>query len=145
MLYIGLPDAGEIEKVLRAIEMRGLSSHMNDSKWRTLCTAIAELPFPPAYQVKLVLSDTPDPEKFAESPSYYGDWATTPEASMGIFVEWLKVAPRHSVRLGQLSAPGVGDCSEELRKLLKRLHIPFNRKDGFFYIYGHTSSPEIFE
>ncbi|WP_425350833.1 DUF6678 family protein [Neorhizobium huautlense] len=68
---------------------------MNDTKWRALCTAVAEeLPFPPPYQVKCVLSDMPHPEALETSPSYFGDWATTPEASMGIFIEWLKIGKR---------------------------------------------------
>ncbi|TCV65934.1 MULTISPECIES: DUF6678 family protein [Neorhizobium] len=58
MLYIGSTDSNETAKVRRAIAERGLSSHMNDTKWRALCTAVAEeFPFPPPYQVKCVLSD----------------------------------------------------------------------------------------
>lgn len=48
MLYIGMPNRDEAAKVRRAVEQRGLTSHMNDTKWRALCTAIGqELPFPP--------------------------------------------------------------------------------------------------
>ncbi|WP_034854827.1 DUF6678 family protein [Sinorhizobium sojae] len=144
MLYIGLADRDEIAKVRRAIEERGLTSHMNDTKWRALCTAIAqELPFPPPYQVKLVLSETADPEVLEAAPSYWGDWARTPEASMGIFIEWLKVAPRVSVHMGQLVAPRVDDCSAPLRDILKGLRIPFSEQNGFFTIYGHTASVAI--
>lgn len=146
MLYIGSTDRKERSRVRRAIAERGLSSHMNDTKWRELCKAVTEdLPFPPAYQVKRVLAELPDPAAFESSPSYYGDWARTPESSMGLFVEWLKVAPRVSVHVGQLLAPRVQDCSESLRALLKRLNIPFKEEDGFFIIYGHTDSPKIFD
>jgi hypothetical protein len=143
MLYIGLPSRDEVAKVHRAIEQRCLTSHMNDTKWRALCTAIAQrLPFPPPYQAKLVLSDTADPEVFEAAPSYWGDWARTPEASMGIFIEWLKVAPRVSVHMGQLVAPRIDDCAASFRDILKDLRIPFKEEDGFFIIYGHTSSAE---
>jgi hypothetical protein len=146
MLYIGSTETGLNSKVRRAIAERGLSSHMNDTKWRELCAAVTEeLPFPPPYQVKSVLSDNPDPEELERSPSQYGDWARTPEASMGIFIEWLRVAPRVSVHGGELLAPRVQDCSEALRKLLRRMNIPFAERDGFFIIYGHTATAEVFD
>ncbi len=146
MLYIGSADASEIARVRRVIGERGLSSHMNDTKWLELCTAVAEeLPFPPPYQAKLVLSGVAERDELEAAPSYYGDWARTPEAAMGIFIEWLKVAPRVSVHVGQLSAQRVRDCSEALRNLLKRLDIPFNERDGFFIIHGHTANPEVFD
>lgn len=40
MLYIGSADANEIARVRRVIGERGLSSHMNDTKWRELCMAV---------------------------------------------------------------------------------------------------------
>jgi hypothetical protein len=145
MLYIGMPNRNEAAKVRRAVEQRGLTSHMNDTKWRALCTAIGqELPFPPPYQAKLVLSETADPEALEAAPSSWGDWARTPEASMGIFIEWLKVAPRVSVHIGNLVAPRVDDCSAPLRDILKGLRIPFKEENGFFIIYGHTSSADDF-
>lgn len=145
MLYVGSTDRDETSKVRRAIAERGITSHMNNTKWRTLCLAInEELPFPPPYQVKYVLKELPDPEEIETSPWYHGDWATTPEASLGIFVEWLKIAPRVSVSVGQLLAPNVQDCSEALGALLKRLNMPHNEQHGFFFLYGHTDSPEIF-
>jgi hypothetical protein len=144
MLYIGSADRDETAKVRRAIAERGLSSHMNDSKWRALCTAIAdELPFPPAYQAKYVLSAVANPEELEAAPAYFGDWARTPEASMGIFIEWLKVAPRVSTHAGQLLAPRIDDCSDALRDILERLRIPFSEQNGFFIIFGHTSSSDI--
>lgn len=140
MLYIGCPDREHAAEVRRAIEQRGLTSHMNDTKWRALCTAIAEkLPFPPCYQEKLVLEETPGPEIEA-APYGWGDWARTPEASMGIFIEWLKVAPRTRVHIGRLVAPRIDDCSAQFREILRDLRIPFREEDSFFFIYGHTES-----
>lgn len=144
MLYIGSPYADEMKKVRVAIEERGLSSHMNDTKWRALCVAIAEeLPFPPPYQTKLILSDVAHPEAFEAAPRYYGDWATTPEASMGLHIEWLRVAPRVSVQVGRLLPPRIDDCSDSFRNLLKRLRIPFQEKEGFFTIYGHAAGVDV--
>ncbi|WP_421357984.1 DUF6678 family protein [Agrobacterium rosae] len=143
MLYIGSTESDETSKVRCAIAERGMTSHMNNTKWRTLCLAInEELPFPPPYQVKYVLKERPDPEEIETSPWYHGDWATTPEASLGIFIEWLKVAPRVTTPVGRLLPPHVDDCSDALRNLLRRLRVPFNEEDGFFLIYGHTSSSQ---
>lgn len=143
MIYTGSQNRKEIEKVRRAIETRGLTSHLNDTKWRALCVAIAdELPFSPPYQVKLVLAETPQPEVLEAAPTYHGDWATTPEAAMGIFIEWLKIAPRVSVSRGRLAAPRIDDCSASLRDILRRLRIPFSEEDGFFIVHGHTASSE---
>lgn len=140
MLYIGCVNRDEAAEVRRAIEKRGLTSHMNDTKWRALCTAIADkLPFPPCYQAKLVLEETPGPEIEA-APYGWGDWAGTPEASMGIFIEWLKVSPRTQVPIGRLVAPRIDDCSDQFRDILNDLRIPFREEDGFFFIYGHTAS-----
>jgi hypothetical protein len=145
VLYIGLADANEIAKVRRVMIQRGLSSHVDDNKWRELCTAVAEeLPFPPPYQVKLVASELGEPEELESAPSYYGDWARTPEASMGSFIEWIKVAPKVRVPVGHRSGSKVLDCSKEFRDLLERLRVPFTEGDGFFTIFGHTANPAVF-
>jgi len=140
MIFIGSRDEEFDRAVRRVVAERGLASHMNDTKWRTLCIAVAEeLPFPPTYQRKLVLSEDFDPEELAWTFSNFGDWARTPEASMGIFVEWLKIAPRLSVREGRLLAPRIEDCSDAFRNILIRLRVPFTEESGFFIIYGHSA------
>ncbi len=74
MLYIVSTESDETSKVRRAIAERGMTSHMNNTKWRTLCLAITEeLPFPPPYQVKYVLKERPNPEEIETSPWYHGD------------------------------------------------------------------------
>ena len=146
MLCIGATDSREAAKLRRVIAERGLTSHMNDTKWRELCQAVnTELAFAPPYQVKLLLSETPYPEEYDAAPAYYGDWAQTPEASMGIFIEWLKVTPRVSLPVKQCAESSVEDCSEPFRVILKRLNIPFRQRDGIFIIYGHTSAAEVFD
>lgn len=146
MLYIGTTDRAETARVRSCLEERGLTSHMNDSKWRALCLAIAEeLPFAPAYQSKLVLSDRPEPSVLEDAPWYCGDWARTPEAGLGIFIEWLKVAPRRSVTIGRLVPPRIEDCSVSLIAILQRLHIPFREEDGFVVIFGHSANGCILE
>jgi len=122
---------------------RGLASHMNDTKWRELCAGTKELPFPPAYQVKVLGVNEPSPPIIESATTYLGDWGDTPEAALGVHVEWIKVAPGYKRHVGRLVAPVVQDCSEQLRSLLGRLRIPFAESDGFFTIYGHASGVDF--
>ncbi|WP_354666053.1 DUF6678 family protein [Rhizobium sp. S96] len=69
----------------RRLRLHRSASHVDDTKWRELPTAVSdELPFPPPYQARFVLSGSADFEELEAAPSYYGDWARTPEASMGM-------------------------------------------------------------
>ena len=125
--------------IRRVLSDHGMASHMNDTKWRELCHAVrAELPFPPPYQVKLVELEAPDVAAFPYAPSFVGDWGDTYEGQFGIHIEWIRIAPRLSKHQGELVSPTVEECSDELRSLLKRLHIPFAEQDGFFTVYGHS-------
>jgi hypothetical protein len=129
-----------MDKKIGAILMeRGLTSHMNDTKWRELCAAIAELPFPPVYQVKTLDEAEPYPDTLEPSSSYGGDWGRTYEAALGVHIEWIRVTPRYKRTIGRLLEPVIDDCSDELRVLLRRLNIPFVESDGFFTIYGHAA------
>lgn len=144
LLYIGVTcDKKTKAEVRRAIERRRLTSYMNNTKWRALCTAILEeLPFPPAYQEKCVILEKPSPQTLEAVPTYYGDWARTPEAAIGLWTEWIKVAPRVGIHVGQLVPDRIEDCSEPLRNILKKLRVPFKEQDGFFIIYGHTANAD---
>ncbi|MBA9031618.1 DUF6678 family protein [Rhizobium leguminosarum] len=112
---------------------------MNDTKWRELCAGIRELPFPPAYQVKVLDENEPSPSTIERAPPYWGDWASTPEAALGVHVEWIRVTPRYKRHVARLLPPIIEDCSDQLRSLLRRLRIPFVESDGLFTIYGHAS------
>jgi hypothetical protein len=127
------------KKIGALLTERGLASHMNDTKWRELGAAIAELPFPPAYQVKTLDEAEPYPPAMEPAPTYWGDWGRTYEAALGVHIEWVKVAPRYKRVTGRLLEPVIDDCSGGLRVLLMRLRMPFVESDGFFTIYGHAS------
>lgn len=100
-------------------------------------------PLRPAYQIKRLDADAPEPLELPYAPAYFGDWARTPEASLGIQVEWMKIAPRYSQHKGMLVSPAVHDCSNELHTLLKRLKLPFVKRDSFIVLYGHGSTVEF--
>ncbi|QEI06153.1 hypothetical protein FXN63_10120 [Pigmentiphaga aceris] len=112
---------------------------MNNTKWRELCVGMRALPFPPAYQSKDVFNDLPCPVNFPHAPDYWGDWACTPEASLGLHIEWLKIAPRFRRNRGRLIAPEILDCAGEVIALLKQVGLPVIEQDGFFVLYGHSS------
>lgn len=113
---------------------------MNDTKWRELCAGIEELPFPPAYQVKLLNEGEPSPSIIDSATT---DWGRTPEGELGVHVEWIKIVPRYKRHVGRLVAPIVEDCSDLLRSLLKRLRIPFVERDDLFTVYGHAPAIEF--
>lgn len=131
-------DANEKKRIRRILSEQGLTSYMNDTKWRELCLGIAELPFPPSYQVKLVGQDLPSSELEYAPPSG-GDWGQTPEGAVGFHIEWAKISPRMSLHRGMLVSPEIIDCSEELRALMRRLRLPFVEDGDYFTLYGHGS------
>lgn len=135
-----LSDAEHKKRIREILTKRGLASFMNDTKWRELCRSIDELPFPPAYQIKRVDAEEPAPSELPYAPTYFGDWGKTPEASLGLNIEWLKIAPRHSQHRGNLISPTIQDCSRELHGILERLNMTYIEEDGFIVLYGHGSA-----
>ena len=134
-----LSDARQKQRVRDILAQRSLGSYMNDTKWRELCLGMRALAFPPAYQSKSVFEDLPCPVNLPHAPDYIGDWACTPEASLGLHIEWLRIAPRYSQHRGRLVAPDIVDCSDEVLALMSRLCLPFVEQDGFFMLLGHGS------
>ncbi|WP_042473304.1 DUF6678 family protein [Bacillus ndiopicus] len=126
------------QKITKLLAEKGLASYMNDTKWRKLSEGIENLPFSPAYQVKTLFEDEPYPAVIEIATDWLGDWGRTPEAALGVHIEWIKVAPKFKRYMGRLVTPIFEDCSDELRALLEAISIPFVEKDGFFVIYGHA-------
>ncbi|WP_432286695.1 DUF6678 family protein [Aminobacter sp. BA135] len=134
-----LTDAKDKKRIREILTERGLASYMNDTKWRELCRGMYQLPFPPAYQVKYV-HQAPETHELEYAPAYFGDWARTHEASLGLHIEWIRIAPRYTEHRGLLVSPVIQDCSSELIALLTRIHVPFIEQDSFVVIYGHGSA-----
>ncbi len=132
-----LTDAKQKTRIRQILSARGLASYMNDTKWRELCRGVDQLAFPPAFQIKCVDTDVPEPLELPYTPAYHGDWARTPEACLGLHVEWMKIAPscaRHDRGNDTLAAD---DCTNGLRALLDRLRLVYVELDGFIVLYGH--------
>jgi hypothetical protein len=125
-------------KLIAIVTARGLTSYMNDTKWRELCAAVhEELPFPPAFE-----------QKYLEAEAIYsrmdgsgqqrggGGWDMS---HFGFWVEWTKVMPRRFLARGKLVPPKVEDCKEAFTSILNRLRVPYVDDGDFIIIYGHGS------
>jgi hypothetical protein len=122
-------------KVKAALSARGLGSYMNDTKWRELFAEIDNLPFPPPYQRKDILSDDPDPKIFDEDVRYHGDWSE--EIYPFFTIEWLRIRPRYLKHVGRLVPYEIIDCQAELEQLLKRLGQAYEKFNDSIWIYGY--------
>lgn len=132
-----LADAKQKARIRQILSARSLASYMNDTKWRELCWGVDKLAFPPAFQINSLDTDVPEPRELPHTPAYHGDWARTPEACLGMHVEWMKIAPRCLRHDRARAAPAIDDCSIELRALLDRLRLLYIEQDGFIVLYGH--------
>ena len=130
-------DRPRFKAAVRAeVERRGLASFMNRTRWEALRKAVhAELPFPPAFQLRWV---TGDPEPFMDPDAVIG-WGAWDELEPSFAIEWIRVIPRYRKHRGRLVADEVVDCTDAFRELLVRLGIPFG-EDGkaTFWIYGYA-------
>ena len=102
-----------------------------------------ELPFPPAYQVKMVHGSEQEPAETPYVTRSHGDWGRTYEGQFGIHFEWIRIIPRLEHHVGMLTPHRIEDCTEELRSALNRLRLPFIEQDGFFTIYGHSKGVDL--
>ena len=128
------------EQIKGEVSKRGLVSVMNDTKWTELREAVRhELPFPPPYQLKVVLSPAPHPEHFDSDVDYLGDWSD--ESLLPFYeIEWVRVRPRFLQPRGRLVAPEVQSVESALMEVLRRYQIPHRCDKDTIWIYGYVSS-----
>lgn len=132
------------KKVHRCVIERQLSSVMNDTKWSNLQSAVlSNLPFPPPFQAKYILGDSPYPEEFDKDVWYFGDWIEGIEPFYS--VEWIRVRPRYQRHQGNLIPPEVIDITNEFIDILIQNKVPFINMNDSIYIYGYISSAENYE
>ncbi|MBW1294140.1 DUF6678 family protein [Aquimarina litoralis] len=129
------------EQVATIVASKNLSSVMNDTKWLALQQDIATLPFPPAYNEKLIQWDKAKFtfNDFPSPPKYQGDWSSFWEEGLPIFftIEWLEIRATYQIFQGRLVSPKILDQTEELNQLLHKLNIPFEQEKDVFTIYGY--------
>lgn len=135
-------DIVKLKEQVRGIVVRkNLSSIMNDTKWLKLQKGIENLPFPPAYNEKLVQWDNAQFrfENLKSEPTFTGNWSSYWEEGLPIFftIEWLEIRPILQKHQGRLVAPKIIDETKECIQLLNSLHIPFEQENGTVIIYGY--------
>ncbi|MFD2562867.1 DUF6678 family protein [Aquimarina rubra] len=129
------------KQIKKIVASKKLSSVMNDTKWLELQQGIETLPFPPAYNEKLVQWNEIK-FRFSEienEPAFLGDWSSFWEEGLPIFftIEWLEIRPKHRKNIGRLVPPKILDETTELIQLLNKLNIPFEEEKGTIIIYGY--------
>lgn len=125
-------------KVRAAVAARGLVSVMSDTKWRELVSAVKNLPFAPAYQIKDVMADAPIPPSFEEDVWHTGDWV---EGLLPYYsVEWIRVRPRMLKHPGRLVSPRVDDIEREFLAVLHEVGVPHRKRDACIQIFGYAES-----
>lgn len=118
------------------IEKRGLTSIMNNTKWRAFCDAMYEaLPFPPPYIRKDVLNN--DAQPFDEDVWYIGNYDEGIHPFYSI--EWIAVRPRRLISRGRLVKNELESIEAQFIEVLKKYHIPYQHKEDVFFIYGYAS------
>ncbi|WP_103070099.1 DUF6678 family protein [Aquimarina sediminis] len=135
-------DIVKLKKQIKEIAVRkNLSSIMNDTKWIELQQGIEGLPFPPAYNEKLIQWDKAKFRfnDYENEPAFFGNWSSYWEEGLPIFftIEWLEIRPKHQKYQGRLVSPKIVDETEELIQLLNNLNIPFEQNNGSVIIYGY--------
>lgn len=120
------------EQAQKIITSRGLCSYMNRTKWRELITAIrAEMPVPPPYQFKF-LTSSGEPEMPGKL-YHWGNWNDEgfPTEEFYFNIEWLRILPICSIPGKQI------DEAAALEAILARYHIPYERDQNCYTIYGY--------
>jgi hypothetical protein len=136
------------QKVLSVVNKKQLSSVMNNTKWELLLKSIKDtLQYPPVFQVKYVLEDTPIPENFEEELWYWGEWNDNWIHGIRPYykeVEWIRFRPRYVNHRVIIIEPEIINFTEEFVSMLKKIRIPFVREDDTICIYGYVNTTEIF-
>lgn len=119
------------DKVLLIQRERGLYSCMNNTKWNELRYAmLEEMPFPPQYVIKSLLSESCRIEdEILSDSNEFGDWYYFGSTAD---IEWIKIRPRYK-RRGESAV----DASDRLAGLLEKYNIPYERDGAVFTVYGY--------
>lgn len=125
------------EKIHAFVEQKGLVSYMNNTKWHELFHAIGESIPDIELQYKTLFEENA-PDEYWE---YSGD-EELPYMNFAV-IEWLKI--NHIItnytHVGMLVPPKIQtyDKKQELTKILKQYHIPYeyHENEHIFIIYGY--------
>lgn len=130
------------QSVNEILQQRGLTSYMNNTKWREFQNAmINEMPFSPPCVYKTLFEDGKGSYfDFAEDEMSPDDYSAESFAwNQYSIIEWVKVRPGYySVEGGRLySKSTYHDARSEFESIMKKYSIPFEIIDGVYIIYGY--------
>lgn len=135
------------ERIQKIIESKGLTSYMNNTKWKEFLHAMEnELPFVPPYEFKTLFEEE-DWQIFRKCDGwkdwdidYAGDFDDEAFPRNQCYVlEWVILFPRLCKNLGGslVRIPEIVDETEELQEVLEKYHIPYEINNGYFIVYGY--------
>ena len=130
------------QSVNEILQRRGLTSYMNNTKWREFQNAmIEEMPFSPPYVYKSLFEDGKGRcFDFSEYETSLGDYSAESFACNHYsIIEWVKVRPGYySVEGGRLCPKFTyHDARSEFESIMKKYSISFEMIDGVYIIYGY--------
>ena len=128
------------EKVMEIVSRKSLYSCMNNTKWKELQNAVADLPFPPPYILKDVCQEESALPNFDKDVGYWGDWSEEGLYNWGDYyaIEWIKVRPRYTKHQGRLLPDVIADdVTKDFLAILKNHNIPYEVDNGVFIIHGY--------
>lgn len=133
------------EVTTETVESRGLTSCMNNTKWREFRNAMEhEMPFPPPYIYKTIFEEeTGAYFDFSEDVRQLGAYDAESFAGFDFrSIEWVKVRPRYIEYEGGLLAGRnlLHDATEEFIALMEKYSIPYEEKDGAYMVYGYRQN-----
>lgn len=124
--------------MLAIIHERQLVSVMNATKWTCVVEGIESLPFPPAFQLKLLTEDVPVPSTFSQHVTYFGDWQHLRINTYNYTtIEWLKIRPVFYRHVGQLLPDERMQCFTELQEMLEARKIPYELCEQHIVMKGY--------
>ena len=121
----------DAERLERYIAREGLSSVMNDSKWREAIEVIGQVKGYVRFRVKCVRDPEPRPDRWESSFPYH-----VPRPYK--VIEWLEIDPIEEKFRGQLLSPETRDRTEALIDALRSHSIPFIHENARIRIQGYT-------
>lgn len=124
-------EAEDVQRLRRYVGEHGLTSCMNDTKWREAISALRGIPgFDVRFRVRCVR------DGLDEVPSRQGSFpwhVPSPHAN----VEWLEVDPIVRIRRGALIADDTRDFTAAIIQSLKTAGVPISLEGGLIRIWGY--------
>lgn len=122
--------AKQRERLHRRIQREGLTSCMNDTRWRAVLAAIQAVSgYSAHFRARLVTDAEDPPDRWDGSFPWH---VPAPE-----FIEWLELDPVVRTPRGQLLPDAREDFTRALTRALLEARAPFSIEGGALRIWGY--------